>query len=94
MKKIATVLSAAMLAGTLTTAALAYDEGRGDEPMMRGTITSIDHDTGKIELKTDMGTSQVYFAPQSIKNLKEGDKVAVELETSKREAKEHRESRK
>jgi len=54
----------------------------------------IDHDSGKIELKTDMGTSQVYFAPQSIKNLKEGDTVALELETSKREAKESRESRK
>ena len=61
---------------------------------MRGTISKIDHETGKIELKTDMGTSQVYFAPQSIKNLKEGDHVALELETSKREAKERRSSRK
>ena len=94
MNKAYALLSAAIFAGGLATVALAHDEGRaGGEPTMRGTITSIDHETGKIELKTDMGTSQIYFAPQSIKNLKEGDQVALELETSKREAKERRESR-
>ena len=93
MKKACALLSAALLAGGLSTAALAHDEGRADEPMMKGTIRKIDHDSGKIELKTDMGTSQVYFAPKEIKNLKEGDQVAVELETAKREAKEHRESK-
>ncbi len=35
-----------------------------------------------------MGPAQVYFPPVSVKNLKEGDQVALELETSKREAKE------
>ena len=95
MKNACAFLSAAIFAGGIATAALAHDEGRaGGEPTMRGTISTIDHETGKIELKTDMGTSQVYFAPQSIKNLKEGDQVMVELETSKREAKERRESRK
>ena len=95
MKNVAAVLSAALVAGGIATAALAHDEGRaGEEPMMRGTITMIDHATGKIELKTDMGTSQVYFAPQSVKNLKEGDHIALELETSNREARESKESRK
>jgi len=95
MKKACAFLSVAIFAGGIATAALAHDEGRaGGEPMMRGTITAIDHNTGKIELKTDMGTSQVYFAPQAIKNLKEGDQVALELETSKREAKEQRQSQK
>jgi len=95
MKKACALLSAVIFAGGIATAAFAHDEGRaGGEPMMRGTISKIDHDTGRIELQTDSGTSQVYFAPQSIKNLKEGDQVAVELETSRREAKEHRESKK
>ena len=88
MKKACALLSAALLAGGLSTAALAHDEGRADEPMMKGTISKIDHDSGKIEMKTDQGTAQVYFAPDSIKNLKEGDQVALELETSKREARE------
>ena len=95
MKNACAFLSAVILAGGLATTALAHDEGGvGGEPTMRGTISTIDHETGKIELKTDMGTSQVYFAPRSIKNLKEGDQVLVELETSKREAKERREHRK
>ena len=88
MKKACAFLSAALLAGGLITAVLAHDEGRADEPMMRGTISKIDHASGKIDLQTDMGPAQVYFPPVSVKNLKEGDQVALELETSKREAKE------
>jgi hypothetical protein len=88
MKKACALLSAALLAGGLSTAALAHDEGRAGEPKMKGTISSIDHDSGKIELKTDQGPAQVYFAPNAVKNLKEGDQVALELETSKKEAKE------
>jgi hypothetical protein len=89
MKKACALLSAAVLAGGLSTAALAHDEGRaGGEPLMKGTISSIDHDSGKIELKTDQGPAQVYFAPDAVKNLKEGDRIALGLETSKKEAKE------
>ena len=91
MKKACALLSAAVLAGGLSTAALAHDEGRaGGEPLMKGTISSIDHDSGKIELQTAQGPAQVYFAPDTVKNLKEGDQVALELETSKREARETR----
>ena len=88
------MLSAALLAGGLTTAAFAHDEGRAGEPMMKGTISTIDHASGKIELQTDQGPVQVYFAPDTVKNLKEGDQVALELETSKREATETRSMRK
>jgi hypothetical protein len=88
MTKACALLSAVLLAGGLSTAALAHDEGRAGEPMMKGTISSIDHASGKIELKTDQGPAQVYFAPEEIKNFKEGDQVVLELETSKKEAKE------
>jgi Cu/Ag efflux protein CusF len=95
MKKITAILSAAVFAGGMATAALAHDEGgAGGEPTMRGTVSKIDHETGKIELKTDMGTAQVYFAPQAVKNLKEGDQVSLELETAKNHGKERRESKK
>ena|SRR5215510_8615029 len=88
MKKLSAVLGAVLLAGGLTTATLAHDEGNMKEPMMRGTISKIDHSSGQIELKTNQGTSQVYFAPEAIKNLKEGDQIALELETSQHEGKE------
>jgi len=88
MEKACALLSAVVLAGGLSTAALAHDEGRTGEPMMKGKISSIDHNSGKIELQTDQGPAQVYFAPEAIKNLREGDQVALELETSTKEAKE------
>jgi len=88
MKKACALVSAMVLAGGLSTAAFAHDEGRADEPMMKGTISQIDHDSGKIELKTDQGPVQVTFAPEQVKNFKEGDQVVLELETAKQEAKE------
>lgn len=88
MRKTCRLLSVALLAGGLSTAALAHDEGRSEEPKMKGTISKIDPASGKIELKTDQGPAQVYFAPDSIKSLKEGDQVTLELETSKGKAKE------
>ena len=39
-------------------------------------------------LKTDKGTSELYFTPDSIKNFKEGEQVVVELETPGHEARE------
>jgi hypothetical protein len=84
MKKVSAVLTAALLAGGLTTAAFA--DHNKNEASMRGTINSIDHSTGKIELKTDKGASQLYFTPDAVKNFKEGEQVMVELETPGHEA--------
>ncbi len=84
MKKVSAFLTAALLVGGLTTAAFA--DHNKDEASMRGTINKIDHSTGKIEFKTDKGTSELYFAPDSIKNFKEGEQVVLELETSSHEA--------
>src|SRR5437867_2669564 len=72
MKKTCTLLSATLLAGGSL---------RQPSPMTKGTINKMDHDSGKIELQTDRGPAQVYFAPDTVKNLKEGDQVALELET-------------
>jgi hypothetical protein len=82
MKQAYAFLSAVVLAGGLTTAALPPNAAGADEPVMRGTISSIDHTSGKIELRTDKGPSRVYLAPEALKNLKAGDQVALELKTA------------
>jgi hypothetical protein len=52
MKKSAALLSVVLFAGGLSTVTLAPSEVRADEPMTPGTISKIDHSTGKIELNT------------------------------------------
>jgi uncharacterized cupredoxin-like copper-binding protein len=84
MKKLCASLTAMLLVGGLSTAVFA--DHNKNEASMRGTINKIDHSTGKIELKTDKGTSELYFTPDSIKNLKEGEQVVLELETPGHEA--------
>jgi hypothetical protein len=49
----------------------------------RRTISKIDHSSGRIELTTEKGPVHVYFVPETIKNLKAGDKVEVALELQK-----------
>jgi hypothetical protein len=72
MKKLTSFLTAALLVGGLSTAALA--EHDHNEASIRGTINKIDHTTGKIELKTDKGTSELYFTPDSIKNFRKASR--------------------
>lgn len=62
--------------------ALSHDEARAAEPVMQGTINQIDHISGRIELTTEKGPVQVYFAPDALKNLREGEQVALELKTA------------
>jgi hypothetical protein len=50
------------------------------EAMMKGTIRTIDHGAGRIELTTAYGPVHVYFVPAMIKGLKAGDTVAVAVE--------------
>lgn len=85
MKKFSSVFAAALLVGGLSTAALAGHDQH--EAAVQGTISTIDHTTGKIELKTDKGTSALYFPPETIKNFKEGQQVVLELATPGHEAK-------
>jgi hypothetical protein len=82
MKKAGALLSAALLMGGLSTAALAFAEGHAGVLMTRGTISRIERDSGKVELMTEKGPAQVYFAPDLLTNLEEGDEVALELQTA------------
>ncbi len=83
MKKMSSFLTAALLVGGLTTTAIAHDRG---EASMQGTINKIDHSTGAVELKTDNGTMELNFTPDSVKNFKEGQQVVLELESMRHEA--------
>lgn len=86
MRKLSSLLSATLLVSGLGTAAIAGHDQH--EASLQGTINSIDHTTGKIELKTDKGTSELYFPPDTIKNFKAGEQVVLELATPGHEAKE------
>ncbi len=83
MKNEYSFLTAALLVGGLTTTAIAHDRG---EASMQGTINKIDHITGAVELKTDNGTMELNFTPDSVKNFKEGQQVVLELESMRHEA--------
>lgn len=59
-------------------------EGQGQEMgehQMTGTISSINHDKGTVDLKTaeNNETLKLHFPPQSIRDLKQGDKITVQL---------------
>jgi len=56
----------------------------GDQPLhgdhwMTGTVTSVNTSTGLMTVKTDEGPLSVPFATSSLRDVKEGDKVALEL---------------
>jgi hypothetical protein len=46
---------------------------------MTGQVTSVDHNNGHLKLKTDEGNLMLHFPPSSLKNVKSGDRVTVEL---------------
>ena len=46
---------------------------------MSGTITTIDHSTGILGLKTEAGELTLHFPPPTIENLKEGETITVSL---------------
>ncbi len=54
---------------------------------MGGTIESIDHKTGWITLKTDMGELALHYPPPAIKELKKGDQITANLSFTKEEGK-------
>ena len=97
MKKVCTLVGAAVLIGGLETATLSADESRHsgavagtteyastlvseDETITGGTISKIDSDTGKVEVKTARGTAEIYGDPELFEDLHEGERVTIELE--------------
>jgi hypothetical protein len=82
MKTPNTLLSTALLAGGLTWSIVSPTLSHADqEAKVKGTISEMDHSRGRIELTTEKGPVQVYFIPETIKDLKAGNKGegAVEL---------------
>ena len=53
------------------------------EHTMRGTVSKIDHQEGTISVKTSEETLDLHYPPAAIKDLKEGDEVAVHLGITK-----------
>lgn len=109
MKKTAQVITCSiplvLAMASLATAADPHAKTRGrdvhsaahheeaNERSMHGTITRLDHESGKIEIKTERGVAQVFFNPASVKTLKEGDAVVMDLETAAEEEQEEKENR-
>ncbi len=46
---------------------------------MTGTIEDIDKKSGVVDLKTEVGDLKLHFPPQSLNNVKEGDRIEVQL---------------
>ena len=83
-KKHAAWLSAVVFAGGLSISVLAPREAHAEEMTITGTISKIDRATGKVEVVTEKGLALIYFAPAAVKDLTEGDQVALALATATR----------
>jgi Cu/Ag efflux protein CusF len=82
--KFASLAAATLLAAPLATGALAHDlKGAMGEHVMTGTITKIDHEKGTITLDTQAAPLALHFPPSALKDMKEGDRVAVEMSISR-----------
>ena len=66
-------------AGTRPHHKVAGDQPLHGEHWMTGTVTSVNTKTGLITLKTDDAPLTVQFPAKSVRDLKEGDKIALEL---------------
>ncbi len=60
--------------------AMMHHEGQEQgEHQMTGTISSINHDKGTVDVKTAEETLKLHFPPQAIRDLKQGDRITVQL---------------
>ncbi len=95
MKKFLFFTAAALFSANLVTSAVAADSGmkaaekpKGEmgmsgkmmgEHKMAGTVEKIDHKTGRVTVKTGEGPLNLHFPPPSLKDLKEGDAITVQM---------------
>lgn len=90
MKPVPFFLAGTLLACMLTTAVAAdYGPTMGKHDMT-GTVEKIDRGKGTVELKTDAGTLHLRFPPASVRNVRKGDTLNVNLSFSKKEEPERR----
>jgi hypothetical protein len=71
-----TALAIAALSFSPVVAAGAKHQG---DHSMTGTVTDIDHETGKLSLDTQVGELDLHFPPAALKDVKEGDQLTVHL---------------
>ena len=48
-------------------------------PTLFGEVVSVDHDTGRLTLRTDEGETALRFPPAAVAGVKQGDRVSLEL---------------
>jgi hypothetical protein len=77
MKKLLAALLFASLVTGVSSSAIA--EGMMGEHDMSGTVTKVDHKSGMVYLKTGAGSLNLHFPPDTVKDLKKGDKISVHL---------------
>ncbi len=76
LHRLVAALGIAALAVSPVVAAGAKHQG---EHSMSGTVTDIDHETGKLSLNTQVGELDLHFPPPALKDVKEGDQLTVHL---------------
>ena len=65
------------------TTAAATTGGMMGEHDMSGTIARIDHKSGVVKLESKPHDLELHFPPDSIKDLKKGDKITVHMSFQK-----------
>ena len=84
MKRFALLGAGALFLATVAAPSLAHDlKGAMGEHVMSGTISKIDHEKGTVTLDTGETPLALHFPPSVLKDMKEGDKVAVEMSISR-----------
>ena len=97
MGKIPCLLAAAALGATLTASSQAADQPKTEaatstaaaagsmmgEHSMTGTVKSVDHKSGVVKVEAKPHDMEVHFPPDSVKDLKKGDKIMVHLSFQK-----------
>jgi hypothetical protein len=56
-----------------------FEANRRGERRVTGTVTAIDHDTGKVSLAADGTSYQLHFPADSLKNVATGQRLAVTM---------------
>lgn len=92
MRTATSIVTAGLLAMVLSSPALggAHKEsetkGKSAESMgvmgkhaMSGTVQSVDHQQGWLELKTGVGTLRLHYPPTALKGVEVGDTITADL---------------
>ena len=92
MSKFQLILASCFMAAILSVSVQASDYGKpemamekkGDAMMMgkhkmTGTVDKIDHMKGTLMLKTGLADMSLHFPPPSLKDIKNGDTITVEM---------------